>query len=297
MMKLIFAFFVAIFAGNVAMADNTTHPNVEPWQLNFQEAVTPVMERITALHDALTVTITIITVFVLILLLYVIYRFSEKRNKKPSKTSHNTVIEIIWTVVPILILVAIAIPSLRLHYYMDKAVDPDMSLKVVGYQWYWNYSYPDHDDLSFDSYMIKDEDLKPNQPRLLAVDNPIVVPVGKTVAVHVTGGDVIHAWAMPAFGVKTDAIPGRANETWFRADKEGVYYGQCSEICGVGHGFMPIEVHVVSQAAYDLWLESAKQQFANGGDVKSRDLLLHAQSRLAENKGQLALTDEVNKGL
>ena len=265
---------------------NSEHPNVEPWQLGFQEPVTPVMEKLDVMHDGLTITITLITLFVLALLVIVMWRFRESKNPKPSKVTHNTPLEIAWTVIPILILVAIAIPSVRALYYMDKAVEPDMVLKAVGYQWYWNYEYPDHEGISFDSYMIKDEDLKPGDVRLLSVDNPLVMPVNKTVAVHLTGGDVIHAWAMPAFGVKTDAVPGRLNETWFKATKEGVYFGQCSELCGVGHGFMPIEVHVVSQEAFDAWIEESKAKFASNAPFNSRDVLAQVQHQL--NIKQLA---------
>jgi cytochrome c oxidase subunit 2 len=276
--------------------NNTEHPNVEPWQLGFQEPVTPVMQQINELHDGLTITITIISIFVLALLIYVMWNFREKKNPNPSKVTHNTPLEIAWTVIPILILVAISIPSLRLHYYMDKAEEPDMAIKVAGYQWYWNYEYPDHGDISFDSYMIKDEDLKKDQVRLLSVDNPIVVPVNKTVAVYTTGGDVIHSWAMPAFGVKKDAIPGRLNETWFRAEKEGVYYGQCSEICGVGHGFMPIEVHVVSEQAFDAWVEGSKAALAGSGSYNSREILAKAQDELLLDQPELvALKTTINE--
>jgi len=275
------------------------HPNVEPWQLGFQEPVTPVMEQLDSLHDGLTITITIITIFVMILLFYVMVKFRESKNPTPSKVTHNTPLEIAWTVIPILILVAIAIPSLRTHYYMDKAVEPDMVLKAVGYQWYWNYEYPDVEGLSFDSYMIKDEDLKEGDVRLLSVDNPIVVPVDTTVALHLTGGDVIHAWAMPAFGVKMDAMPGRLNETWFKATKQGVYFGQCSELCGVGHGFMPIEVHVVSKPAYAAWAKAAKAAIDGGGAFNSRVVLDEVKKNLpaieAEAKAKAALDAAAQK--
>ena len=206
----------------------------------------------------------------MILLGYVCVRYSRKANPNPSKNAHNTTIEIIWTVVPVIILIAIAIPSFRLHFDCmhsigctedGEPVDPDLTLKVIGYQWYWNYEYPEH-EIQFDSYMKQEADLEPGEPRLLAVDNPIVVPVNANVRLLLTGGDVIHAWAMPAFGVKQDTVPGRLNETWFRAEKEGTYYGQCSELCGRLHGFMPIQVEVVSQAKYEAWLDNAKQRFA-----------------------------------
>lgn len=253
--------FVLALAPFSAMAEEGW--GVKPWQIHFQEAVTPVMERLTELHDWLTILCIVISAFVLALLIYVVMTFNAKANPVPSKTTHNTTIEIIWTVVPILILLAICIPSFKLHYYMAEPQKPDMTLKVVGYQWYWNYQYPDHGNFAFDSYMVEEKDLKPGQPRLLEVDNEVVVPVDTTVAVQMTGGDVIHAWALPAFGVKKDAMPGRLNETWFRATKIGTYYGQCSELCGVKHGFMPIKVKVVSKKDFKKWVKKAKEQFAS----------------------------------
>jgi cytochrome c oxidase subunit 2 len=234
------------------------------WQLYFQEPASEIMQHLYNLSGGLHIIAAIISVFVLILLGIVVVRFNEKRNPTPSKTSHNTVIEILWTTIPILILVAIAIPSLRLHYKMAYVEQPEMTLKVTGYQWYWNYTYPDHGNFSFDSYMIKDADIKPEngEIRLLSTDNKVVIPVDTTVRVLMTAADVIHAWALPAMGVKKDAVPGRLNETWFRATKEGVYYGQCSELCGVNHGFMPIEVHVVSKEAFAAWVEQAKAKYA-----------------------------------
>lgn len=242
----------------------------KPWQLGFQEAVTPVMRELIELHDFLLVIIAAITLFVLGLLAYVMVCFRKSANPTPSKNTHNTTIEVLWTVIPVLILVAIAIPSFRIHFDCIHSigcaedgvdVDPDVTLKVVGYQWYWNYEYPEH-DIQFDSYMKKESELDAGEPRLLAVDNPIVVPVNANVHVLLTGGDVIHSWAIPAFGVKQDTVPGRLNEYWFRAEKEGTYYGQCSELCGRLHGFMPIQVEVVSQAKYDAWVKDAKQRFA-----------------------------------
>ncbi|MFW0777590.1 MAG: cytochrome c oxidase subunit II [Rickettsiales bacterium] len=248
-LTIIFAslFGVSAFAGDtVGMA--------EPWQLGFQEPATPVMEKLYAAHDKLLWLISAICIFVLVAMLYICLRFNRKANPTPSKTAHNTKLEIIWTVVPILILVAIAIPSLRLHYYMEDESDAEMTIKVVGYQWYWNYEYPDHGGFAFDSYMKKEAELKDGEPRLLAVDNHIVVPVDTKVKVQLTAADVIHAWAVPAFGVKRDAVPGRLNETWFKATKTGRFYGQCSELCGVGHGFMPVVVDVVSKAEFDNWV-------------------------------------------
>jgi cytochrome c oxidase subunit 2 len=240
--------------------ENLLH--VDPKSMVFQEAVTPVMERLTGMHHNLLILITVITIFVLALLIYVCIRFSAKNNPVPSKTTHNVTVEVVWTVIPILILLVIAVPSLRLHYFMEDIPKADITLKAQGHQWYWGYTYPDQ-GITFESRMLSDEDLKNHSKpvRLLTTDNPVVVPVNKVVRVEVTGADVIHAWAMPAFGVKTDAIPGRLNETWFKATKEGIYYGQCSELCGVDHGFMPIEVHVVSQEKYDAWVAEAKVKF------------------------------------
>ena len=230
----------------------------EPWQLGFQESASPVMEQLADLHDYVLVIITVITIFVMLLLLYICIRFSRRNNPTPSKTTHNTLIEIIWTVVPVMILIAIAIPSLRLHYYMDRAADPEMTLKVTGYQWYWGYEYPDHDNLSFDAIIKSDDELEEGDVRLLSTDKPVVVPVNTTVRVLMTAADVIHAWAIPALGVKQDAVPGRLNETWFEATRTGIYYGQCSELCGIKHGFMPIELHVVEKDEFEAWVAQAK---------------------------------------
>lgn len=250
--------FVLLVLASVGAAADDIVGHARDWQMNFQPAATPVMEKLSGLHHYLLILITVIVIFVMGLLAYVCVRFSRKNNPTPSKTTHNTLIEVVWTVVPILILVGIAIPSLRLHYYMDRAVEPEMTLKVTGYQWYWGYEYPDHDGLAFEAYMKKDEELVGNEPRLLATDKPVVVPVDTTVRVLTTAADVIHAFAMPAFGVKVDAVPGRLNETWFRATKTGIYYGQCSELCGVGHGFMPIEIRVVEKDVFNAWVARAK---------------------------------------
>ncbi len=232
----------------------------KPWQLGFQPPATPVMEQLYAMHDYLLVLITAISVFVLLLLTYICLRYHHKRNPVASKTTHNTKLEIIWTIA-IFILVVIAIPSLRLHYYMQRIVDPDLTVKVTGYQWYWHYDYPDNGGFGFDSYIKKGADLQPGDIRQLAVDNALVVPVNTKVRVLITGADVIHSWAVPAFGVKKDAVPGRLNETWFEATKIGTFYGQCSQLCGVGHGFMPIAVQVVSKDDFAAWVK-AKQPLA-----------------------------------
>lgn len=231
------------------------------WQLGFQEPASPVKSMLYDFHDLLLIIITAICVFVLGLLIYASWRYRAKKNQTPSKTTHNTLIEIIWTAVPVLILIVIAIPSFRSLYYMNTTPEAEFTIKAIGYQWYWGYEYPDHQGMAFDSYMIPEKDLKPDQVRLLSVDNPVVVPVDTNIRLIVTAMDVLHSFAVPALGVKTDAIPGRLNETWFRAEKEGVYYGQCSEICGTGHGYMPIEIRAVSRLEFEQWLENAKLKF------------------------------------
>lgn len=238
------------------------HP--EPWQLGLQSAASPVMEDIVWFHDFLLWLIAAITLFVLVLLIYVCVKFNARSNPVPSRTTHNTLIEVVWTVVPVLILVSIAVPSFRLLFFQLNTPAADLTIKATGKQWFWSYAYPDA-KIEFDSVMLQDKDRKADQPRLLAVDNEIVVPVNKVVHVLTTGSDVIHAFAVPSFGIKIDAIPGRINETWFKATREGVYYGQCSELCGRDHAFMPIAVRVVSESAYNSWLADAKKKFAIDG--------------------------------
>lgn len=226
------------------------------WQLGFQPAATTSAREAYYFHDLLLVIITAITLFVLALLVYVMIRFNAKRNPTPSKTTHNTLIEVLWTVVPVLILVVIAIPSFRLLYYVERAEEPEMTLIVHGYQWYWGYEFPDQQIPEYSSYMIPDEDIDPSagQIRNLSVDNPVVLPVDTDIQILVTAEDVLHSWAVPSFLIKTDAVSGRHNETWAHIEREGVYYGQCSEICGTGHAYMPIEIHAVSREAFDAWV-------------------------------------------
>ena len=232
------------------------------WQLGFQKSASKSMDDIVWFHDYMLVPIiTAITAFVLFLLLYVCVRYRASKNQVPSTTSHNTLIEVIWTLVPCLILIVMAVPSFKVLYSQDEIPKADVTIKAIGYQWYWGYEYPD-ENIIFDSYMIDEKDLKENQPRLLAVDNAVYVPVNKVVKVMITANDVLHAWALPSFGVKRDAIPGRINETWFKADRIGTFYGQCSELCGIKHAFMPITVNVVSEDEYNKWLEEAKVKFA-----------------------------------
>lgn len=249
----------AAFSTSPAFAQSTGQP--VPWQMGLQPAASPVAADMIGFHDALLVIITLIALFVLGLLIYVMVRFNAKANPTPSKTTHNTLIEVLWTVIPIVILVGIAIPSFKLLYYQNTVPEADMTIKAIGHQWYWTYEYPD-EGFTFDAFMIDDESLEPGQPRLLATDNDIVVPVGKTVRVQVTADDVIHAFAVPALGVKVDTVPGKLNETWFQASEPGVFYGQCSELCGVGHAFMPITVRAVSDAEYQQWLAQAREEFA-----------------------------------
>jgi cytochrome c oxidase subunit II len=256
---------VAVVAfGLVGMVTGAWAAKPEPWQMGLQPPASPVMEEIEYFHNELLVIITVITAFVLGLLLYVMWRFSEKRNPTPSKTTHNTVIEVVWTVVPVLILVYIAFKSFPLLYFTDVTPEPDMTIKAIGHQWFWSYEYPDNGNFTFDAYMIQDADIDPSkgQIRLLSADNNVVVPIDTTIKVLLAAEDVIHAFAMPAFGVKEDAVPGRLNESWFKATKEGVYYGQCSELCGNGHAYMPIVIEVVSKAKFDEWVKEAQSKFA-----------------------------------
>ncbi|MGE3149564.1 MAG: cytochrome c oxidase subunit II [Pseudorhodoplanes sp.] len=256
------AFQALLLTGGLALA-GSGQPSV--WQLGLQQASSPVMENIAWFHDLLLYIVSAITLFVLVLLVIVILRFNARSNPVPTKTTHNTLIEVAWTVVPVLILVVIAIPSFRLLFYQGAIPQADVTIKATGKQWFWTYSYPD-EKFEFDSLMLQDKERKSDQPRLLAVDNEIVVPVNKNIHVQTTGADVIHAFAVPSFGIKIDAVPGRLNETWFRATREGVYYGQCSELCGKDHAYMPIAVRVVSERDYTAWVEQAKKKFARTED-------------------------------
>lgn len=257
--------FLAALAVLVFGADPAAATQPQPWQLGFQPSASPVKDYIGWFHNILLVIITLITVFVLALLLYTIVRFRAAANPTPSRATHNTLLEIVWTAVPVVLLLAIAIPSIDLIRMSDKAPNADFTLKVSGHQWYWKYAYPDHGEFEFDSYMVADADLKPGQTRLLDVDNRVVVPVGATVRVVIAGSDVIHSWFVPALGLQKYAMPGRLNETWVRVDKPGVYYGQCNQICGVNHAYMPIAVEAVDKATFDRWAAEAKRRFAQDG--------------------------------
>jgi cytochrome c oxidase subunit II len=230
------------------------------WEWTLQQSGSPVMDNIVWFHNFLFVLITLITLFVLALLVIVVVKFNARANPVPSRTTHNTLIEVAWTLVPVLILVGISVPSFRLLFLELDVPKADLTIKATGKQWYWSYAYPDNGKFEFDSLMAQDK-----QPRLLGVDNEMVVPVNKVVRVQVTGADVIHAFALPSFGVKIDAIPGRLNETWFKATKTGMFYGQCSELCGKDHAFMPIAIRVVSDQEFASWVETAKKKYASGG--------------------------------
>ena len=261
---------VALSAGLFAWSLPAAASQPTPWQIGFQPAATPLMEMVHQFNNGLLVVVSLIVLFVLGLLVYCMLRFNARANPVPSRTSHNTLIEVLWTVVPILILVGIAVPSFSLLFAtsdparaiagFDPEIDEQMTIKATGGQWYWTYDYPDSGDLSIDSYMIRDENGQPaGEPRLLEVDNELVVPTGVVVRLLVTADPtgVIHAFAVPSFGIKVDAVPGRLNQTWFRVDREGIYYGQCSELCGANHAYMPIAIRAVDRAAFDAWVTTA----------------------------------------
>lgn len=266
MMKKHFLPLFAFFAFVAVLTLSLTNPafaEIVPWQINFQDAVTPSMEHITSFHNMMLWIIGAIMVFVSILLVYVMVKFNAKSNPVPSTTTHNVLLEVIWTVVPVIILIVIAVPSFKLLFFEARNPEPELTVKVTGYQWYWGYEYPDNGDVAITSNMLKDEeiDATKGQIRLLSVDNPMVIPVDTNVVFEVTASDVIHAFAMPQFGIKTDAVPGRLNSAWARVTKTGTYYGQCSELCGTKHAFMPIEIKVVSKEEFATWIK------AQGGKI------------------------------
>ncbi len=260
-----FAFTILMTMPNLVLANEP-----KDWQLGFQKSASKSMSDIVWFHDYMLLPIiTAITAFVLFLLLYTCIRFRASKNKIASTTSHNTMIEVLWTLIPCIILIVMAVPSFKVLYSQDTIPKADVTIKAIGYQWYWGYEYPD-ENIIFDSYMVNDNELKDNQPRLLTVDNEVVVPVNKVIKVMITANDVLHAWALPSFGVKRDAVPGRINETWFKADRTGTFYGQCSELCGIKHAFMPITVNVVTEDEYNKWLDEAKIKFAKD-DLKIKN--------------------------
>jgi cytochrome c oxidase subunit II len=232
------------------------------WGLGLQQAASPVMEDIVWFHDYLLLgIITLIAAFVLALLIIIMVRFNASRNPTPTRTTHNTYLEVAWTAIPVVILVVIAVPSFKLLFKQLDLPPADLTVKATGNQWFWSYTYPDNGNFEFNSIMVPADKLTPGQLRLLAVDNEMVVPVNKVVRVQTIGADVIHSFAVPSFGIKIDSVPGRLNETWFQATREGVYYGQCSELCGRDHAFMPIAVRVVSEQAFAAWIEDAKKKY------------------------------------
>ena len=260
-MKYLFGSIFALYSSNLFATAND-------WQLSFQNPATDLMQEVIDLHDLILIMMTVITLFVLFLLFYVSFRFSAKRNPTPSTTTHNTILEVLWTALPVVILVVMAVPSFKLLYKQEKSDSYDMTVKVIGHQWYWEYEYPDHGDFYFESYMIQDEDLQEGDLRLLTVDNPLIIPANKNVQILITAGDVLHSWAVPSMGIKTDAVPGRLNETWVNVKEPGTYRGQCSEICGTGHGFMPVVVKVLPENEFMAWVNEAKNNYAINEDIQ-----------------------------
>ena len=273
--SLLSAAMSVMMAFGLLFASTAFAAEPQPWQLGLQDPAGSIAEKATSLHNMLLIIITAISLFVLALLVYVCVRFRRSANPNPSKTSHNTIIEILWTVVPVLILVVIAVPSFQLLYYMDKTKDTEMVIKVTGNQWYWNYEYPD-EGVSFDSYLVDEEDLGENEIRLLSVDNPMVVPAGTRIKLLVTGNDVMHSFFVPSLAVQIYSIAGRINEAWIDVP-EGTkkYYGQCNQICGVNHAYMPIVVQALNEADYAEWLLNAKEEFASV-EIPSATLLASA---------------------
>ena len=240
------------------------------WGINLQTPFTGVAKDIFNMHSFVTIIMALITLFVLGILVWVCFRYSEKNNKTPSKTVHNTLIEILWTAVPVLILIVIAVPSFKLLYKQDVIPEPDLTIKAIGYQWYWGYEYPDNGNFTYEAFMVQSKDeLEEEKPfkRMLTTDTKVVVPVNKIIRMQITAGDVLHSWAVPAFGVKKDAVPGRLNETWFKPEKTGIFYGMCSELCGVNHQSMPIEVHVVTEKEFNDWVEESKLKYASKNNL------------------------------
>ena len=266
-MKKVLFFLTCFFSFfSISLADG----GPKPWQMDFRPAATPTMEKVVAFHNFVNPIIIAIAVFVIALMAYIAIRFSEKNNPKPSKTTHNTFLEIAWTVIPALILIVISIPAFKLLYFSHYNPNTEMTIKAIGNQWYWSYEYPDHGNFTYDAWMVSEAEEIEGQDRpytrLLTTDTRVVVPVGKVIKVQVTATDVLHSWAVPSLGVKKDAMPGRLNELWFQADREGIFYGQCSELCGTNHGYMPIEVHAVSEEEFLAWIEEAKENYAKVGE-------------------------------
>lgn len=258
------ALFVMLATAPAALAAIVEMPR--PWQIDLQPAASPVRQHVDALYNEIMVIITLIVLLVVGLIAYVCLRFNAKRHPVPTKLSHNALIEVTWTIIPVLILVSIAVPSFKLIYYADAAPHPAMTLKVTGHQWYWSYEYPDQGGLSFDSNILpQDQAIKEGKPRLLAVDNPVVLPVNTVIKIEVAGSDVLHSWFVPSMGVQEYAVPGRVNHAWMSINHVGTYYGQCNQLCGINHPFMPIEIKAVSKADFDTWVAQAKKKFSMNG--------------------------------
>lgn len=256
---------VVLGTAGLAFAD-TGAGGPEPWQLGLRGAATPIMERVSSFHTLLLWIISLITIFVLGLLVYVCVKFKAEANPTPSRRTHHATLEIAWTAIPVLILVIMAIPSFKLLYFNDVVPETEMTVKAIGRQWYWSYEYPDHGNFTFDAYMLTEDELEEGQLRLLETDNRVVLPAATNVRIQTTASDVLHSWAMPSAGVKIDAVPGRLNETWVNFNEPGTYYGQCSEICGVNHGFMPITIEVMPKDEFEAWVAEAQTEFAKVGD-------------------------------
>ena len=264
----LFLLFISTYPTTFIQNLNAIEPEgvAKDYGIDLQNPVTEVAKDVYSMHAFVTIIMAFITLFVLGLLIWVCYKYSANKNKNPSKTVHNTLVEILWTAIPVLILVVIAVPSFKLLYKQDVIPEPDLTIKAIGYQWYWGYEYPDNGNFTYEAFMLQSEDeLEEDKPfkRMLTTDTKVVVPVNKIIRMQVTAADVLHSWAIPASGVKTDAVPGRLNETWFKAEKTGIYYGMCSELCGVNHQSMPIEIHVVTQEKFDIWVEEAKTKYAS----------------------------------
>lgn len=288
-----FAFLTAWLISMLPMAATAVEPTggyADSWQLNLQSAVSPMKAEIDKFHDLLLWIITAIVIFVTALLAYACVKFRRKKNPNPATYAHNTMIEIVWTIVPVVILIVIAIPSFKLLYFEDRIPEPELTIKATGYQWYWGYEYMDYEGLEFLSYMIPDADIDEvaGHRRLLSTDNPVVVPTETNIQILVTAADVLHAFALPAAGVKKDAVPGRLNETWMRIDKPGVYFGQCSEICGTGHSYMPIEIHAVPKAEFEAWA------LAKGGTPRIQNSETPQEADSIENKLENPMVNEDN---
>ena len=267
---------LAGLAGALGAAATAVAQQPADWEVDFQEALSPSMERIVDFNLMVTIIIVIISAFVFGLMAWIVIRYNKKRNPTPSRTTHNTLLEVTWTVVPVIILLVIAVPSFRLLYFTDRVEEADMTLKAIGHQWYWSYEYPDHGDFTFDAIMLEDDELEEGQPRLLATDTAVVLPVGAKIRLLTTADDVIHSWAVPALGVKMDSVPGRVNETWFQINREGMYYGQCSELCGTLHGFMPIMIEAVSPEDFDAWVVEAQEEYAAANEAPTAVAALDA---------------------